>query len=214
MSIKFLVNSRIEVLEDKEVYKSVIQNENEDSIAISLPVKDGIYITPMRGEKLELLYYADLHVYKFDAVVTGRTIENAVPLIILGEFQNIERVQRRQFVRVSTSFNIKFVRKAKDKSGEITDNKDQASYKGILLDISGGGFRLGTTEKLSLKEIIEADIPIENDRIKVLGEIVRVEKQQDNMYYCGIRYINIDERTRDKIIQFIFTLMRKQRKNL
>ncbi|NLZ48085.1 MAG: hypothetical protein GX895_04725 [Clostridiales bacterium] len=214
MSIKFIVNSKIEVLEDSEVYKSTIQNESDDTIAISLPVKDGLYITPQIGETLQLLYYSDTHVYKLDAVVIERIVDNTVSLIVLGEFKNIMRVQRRQFVRVSAALNMKFA-KVSDK--EIVDEKDiiqQTMHKGILLDISGGGFRLGTSEKLNLKERIEADLPLENDRVKVLGEVVRVEMQQDNIDYYGIRFVDIDERTRDKIIQFIFTIMRKQLRNL
>lgn len=214
MSIKFVVNSRIEVLDDTEVYKSTIQNENDDIIAISLPVKDGVYMTPQSGEILQLIYYSDTHVFKVDAVVIGRTIENAVPLLILGEFKNIMKIQRRQFVRVSAALNMKFAKVTYNEIDDVTDYIDENIYKGILLDISGGGFRLGTTKKLNLKEIIEADLIIENDRIKVLGEIVRVEKQKDNMYYCGVRFINIDERTRDKIIKFIFDLMRKQRNSI
>lgn len=214
MSIKFVVNNRVEVIEDTEVYKSIIQNENDETIAISLPVKDGVYITPEIGENLQLLYYSDIHVYKLDAEVIGRTIENSVPLIILGEFKNIMRIQRRQFVRVSASLNMRFIRLSSDEIDKEIDYSKKAIYKGILLDISGGGCRLGTTERLNLKELIEADLILEEERIKVLGEVVRVEKQKDNIYYCGIRFDNIDERTRDKIIKFIFTLMRKQRNSL
>lgn len=214
MSIKFIVNSRVEVIDDTEVYKSTIQNETDETIAISLPVKDGVYITPQIGESIQFYYYSDTHVYKVDAVVLGRTIENAVPLIILGEFKNIMRIQRRQFVRVSAALNMKFVKVTESEIDSEVDYSSKSIYKGILLDISGGGFRLGTSEKLNLKELIEADLPIEDERIKVLGEVVRVEKQQDNIYYYGIKYINIEERTRDKIIRFIFTLMRKQRNSL
>lgn len=215
MAIKLLVNSRVEVLNDTEVYKSTIQDENSNNFSISLPVKNGVYMTPTVGEMLEMLYYDNLNVYKFEALVLGRKVENAVPQLLLSLPQNVVRIQRRKFVRVNTTSYIKYARYSNREQGKISPEDDiQFNNKGILLDISGGGCRLSTSQNLQLKDIIVTDIPTDKDSIRVMGEVVRVEKQPDDNYYCGINFTIIDERTRDRIIQYIFALMRKQRKNL
>lgn len=215
MDIKFIINSRIEILDDMDVYKSTIQDEDNDKFSISLPIKNGVYMTPSVGQKLEMLYYDNLNVYKFEAAVLGRKVENTVPQLLLSYPQNIVKIQRRKFVRVDVAFYIKYARLTKEESSKLSSEKRvQPTLQGILLDISGGGFRLSTEHKLQLKDIIVTEIPIDNGTIKILGEVVRSERQPDGKTYCGISFLDIDERTRDKVIQFIFTLMRKQRKNI
>lgn len=211
-TIKFLVNSRIEILEDDKVYKSVIQDENDEHIAISLPVREGIYMTPSPGQKLEVLYYDNLNVYKFDAVVEARRIENNIHQILLGVPQNIIKIQRRKFVRVDVASYVNYAKVDKNVT-DIQRLNERQYFKGMMLDISGGGFRFRTDHRLNLHEKIVAEIPTQEDNIKVLGEIVRVEKTMDGKYLCGVSFVEISERIRDRIIRYIFTLMRKQRNN-
>ena len=215
MAIKFVVNSRIEILEDTEVFKSTIQDESSENLTISLPIKNGVFMTPSIGQVLELLYYDNLNVYKFESSVLGRKIENNVPQLLLSYPQNVVKIQRRKFVRVDVAFYIKYAKFSMEEKKSVMQKKDvQATHQGILLDISGGGFRLNTEHKLQLKDIIVTEIPMDNGSIKTIGEVVRSEKQPDGKYFCGISFIDIDEKTRDRIIQYIFTLMRKQRKNI
>jgi c-di-GMP-binding flagellar brake protein YcgR len=215
MSVKLIVNSRIEILDDTEVYKSVIQDENSSDFSISLPVKNGVYMTPEVGQMLEMLYYDNLNVYKFESLVIGRKVENTVPQLLLRFPENVVKIQRRKFVRVSVAYYIKYARYSKEEGRKISlDNSIQTPNKGILLDISGGGCRLSTNYKLKLKDIIVTEIPMDSGTIKVMGEVVRVDRQPDDNYYCGVNFLDIDERTRDKIIKYIFTLMRKQRMNI
>ncbi len=211
-AIKFLINSRIEILEEEKIYKSIIQDENSEYIAISLPVREGVYMTPVQGQKLEVLYYDSLNVYKFEAVVQSRRIENNIHQILLGYPQNIIKIQRRKFVRVDVAFYIKYAKL--DKTSAVSNLEQEQSYKGIMLDLSGGGFRISTDYKLSIHDRIITELPANDDTLMVMGEVVRVEKSPDGKYLCGISYVDISERIRDKIIQYIFTLMRKQRRNV
>ncbi|MDP4091316.1 MAG: PilZ domain-containing protein [Bacillota bacterium] len=211
-NIKFLINSRIEILEDDKVYKSIIQDLTDGYIAISLPVREGMYMTPSQGERLEVLYYDSLNVYKFETVVEARSIENNIHQLLLGYPQNVVIVQRRRFVRVDVAFYVNCARV--DKKGNKIELSSQQPFKGIMLDISGGGFRISTDYRLSLHDTIVTEIPSDNGNIEVVGEVVRLERAIDGKYLCGISYVEISERIRDRIIQYIFTLMRKQRKNV
>ena len=92
------------------------------------------------------------------------------------------------------------------------DNKEETWKKGIILDLSGGGMKIKTEEKLSLRDRVTVNIFIgENEKVQVVGEAVRVEKINTNEYICGLKFKEISERTRDKIIQKVFEQMRKQR---
>ena len=97
-----------------------------------------------------------------------------------------------------------------DIAGLYEDNK---FLKGILLDISGGGLRFATDNKINVGEVIELklrDINTE-DEILIKGQCVRGNKESNGQYICSVRYYEISNKIREKIIESIFTLMRKQR---
>lgn len=92
------------------------------------------------------------------------------------------------------------------------DNGEEVWKKGIILDLSGGGMKIKIEEKLSLRDRVTVNIFIaENEKVQIVGEVVRVEKSNTGEYICGLKFKEISERTRDKIIQKVFEQMRKQR---
>jgi c-di-GMP-binding flagellar brake protein YcgR len=214
--LEYIINSKIEIVVGDEAYTSKVQDSTERYIAITIPGKRGQYYTPPVGEILELLYYDSNNMYRLQGAVIGRRTENAVAQIIIAVPQIISKIQRRQFVRVPVSYYIKYekcyLNNSNDNASLTLDEK--LTKKGIMLDISGGGLRLKVMENIALGEIIVAEIPSEKDGIKVMGEVIRVEKDEEGKNICGISFIDITEKTRENIIEYIFTLMRKQRKTL
>ena len=94
------------------------------------------------------------------------------------------------------------------------DNKESEWHEGLLLDLSGGGLRIKVKEKIRLGEKIILKISCENESYEIIGKIVRCDKSQDGEYIWGIEFKEIDERKRDKIVQKVFSVMRKQRELL
>ena len=46
--LKFKINNKVEIIDEEgEVYSSDVQDINEDSVAISIPIKDSAYL-PLR----------------------------------------------------------------------------------------------------------------------------------------------------------------------
>ena len=148
----------------------------------------------------EVFYKSNLQ----DVTENYLLIDIPVNLYRLSKPYNIIKIQRRNFVRVD------MVEYAFYKLQN--DNEEEAWKKGIILDLSGGGMKIKTEEKLSLRDSVTVNIFIgENEKIQVVGEAVRVEKCKINEYICGLKFKEISERTRDKIIQKVFEQMRKQR---
>lgn len=215
MDTELVVNSRVEILKDDKAFKSIIQDTNEENISISLPVRDGIYMTPQVGDELEVIYYDSTHVYKFNSRVIARKKEMNVPLLIIDKPTNIIKIQRRKFVRINIRYSIKY-RKLSNKTdiNEVKKGKsEEINCLGVLIDLSGGGFRLKTSETLYLNDIVVANMPLDEENVKIFGEVVRKERSEDREFYYGINFIEMDEKTRDKIIQTIFKIMRKQMKD-
>ena len=203
---KLIVNSRVEIIIGEEAWKSVIQDVNDESFFISIPMEKGEYIKFNNGSTLLIHNYIKdgncLH--KFTCKVKGRAKSGLTPLYELSLPEKVERIQRREFVRINVVAPIEY---------KIEKNEDNKFLKGILLDISGGGLRFATDNKINVGEVIELklrDINTE-DEILIKGQCVRGNKESNGQYICVVRYYEIINKIREKIIESIFTLMRKQR---
>ena len=203
---KLIVNSRVEIIIGEEAWKSVIQDVNDESFFISIPMEKGEYIKFNNGSTLLIHNYIKdgncLH--KFTCKVKGRAKSGLTPLYELSLPEKVERIQRREFVRINVVAPIEY---------KIEKNEDNKFLKGILLDISGGGLRFATDNKINVGEVIELklrDINTE-DEILIKGQCVRGNKESNGQYICVVRYYEISNKIREKIFESIFTLMRKQR---
>jgi c-di-GMP-binding flagellar brake protein YcgR len=101
--------------------------------------------------------------------------------------------------------------KFKEGEGLLRDNIGQA---GILMDISGGGIKFKTQENVIIDDILVFDLQLSGIPFVIMGQVVRSDKDEAGNHICGLSYIEINERIRDKIIQHIFEIMRKQSKTV
>jgi len=212
------INSRIEIIDfDGGInYKSNIQDMTEVGMSITIPVKEGKYLPLNTGEKVSIIYYGDKEVYQFEAEVLGRAID-VIPVINISKPQNPRVVQRRNYVRVLMLKNIKFMsidkELAEKETSKITKVIDKSQFKkAILLDLSGGGMRIKTEEKLQLSEFIMIAIELIEEEIMIKSRVVRCDLQPDNTNAYGLKFLELGEKDRDKIIKYIFQVMREQRK--
>ena len=200
------INGNVVVIYEEKYYKSTVQDVKDDEFIINMPVEDGVYLTLKSRDKIVIDYFAkDGFYYEFEAEVISRLIENNMPMYKISKPGKAIKIQRRNFVRVSLA---EYALYKKD------DKKECQWHEGLLLDLSGGGLKLKEKEKIGLGEKIVIKISCENQSYDILGKIVRCDKSQDGEYICGVEFKEIDERKRDKIVQKVFSVMRKQRELL
>ncbi len=89
----------------------------------------------------------------------------------------------------------------------------QDFYQGVAIDISGGGL-LFQTEKIStLDEQIQILLPIDGKTLELTGQVVRAQAEEIdgiNCYLAGVKFINIREGQRDKIVSWIMKLQAEE----
>lgn len=218
--INLEINKRLDILWYDKIYKSSVQDMSDNYIAIAAPILGGVYLPLHKGDTFEVIYYIDeKQVYEFTGNVVGRKFEEKVQLIILEFPKEWKLVQRREFVRIEVSNPIRYVKFVTSDDLKLAEKTldEETGTTGILMDLSGGGLRIKTTEKMVYGDLIAIDIDLMDRKIRVNGKLVRVFKDtKDNKeyYVCGVAFIELHERTRDKIIQLIFEIMRKQMKTL
>jgi len=216
-NFKFLqINSNIEVTRDDDntIYKSLIQGIRVDSFMIQEPVYKRFVLSLKNGERVSLGIFTENDRYTFEANVLGVKNDNNLKLYILSLPENVKKHERRNFVRVEVAINVKY---------EVLEHppsvaKDAEKYRpvqtALAVDLSGGGMMLKVDkfppEKAYL--IVEFEILLKGkaQRLKLFGQVMRnitENKGGVKRYLAGLSFYNIDERTQDKIIGYVFDKM-------
>ncbi|WP_029453456.1 flagellar brake protein [Clostridium algidicarnis] len=204
------INNKIEVEWDKKYYKSNIMDVNDKFITINIPMLEGGYLTLSKGDYIEVTYYNSKDIYKFHSKVIGRDIKDNLHEIYIEHPKDVKKVQRRNYVRVFYGHNIKYYI-LKDKLNSNINLGQGIFEDAIIIDISGGGMKIKTSKELSLGDIIISKLTIDDTELFVKGRVLRSIKDENKQNICGISFIDMDGKTIEKVIQFVFLLMRKQR---
>lgn len=209
------VNTKCEILIDNKVYKSNVQDIDKNTISISLPVSNGEYAMLSKGTTIEVIYYDKNNVYSFITDVVGRKTDK-VKLIVINKPAYIKKVQRRKFFRIEVSKEVQFIKVDKELNKEsinkVLKNTGEFS-KGFIVDLSGGGFKFISNQNIEKDEFVLAKIPIENENIPVICKCVRSDKDAiTKANVCGFSFYKIDDKAIDKIVVYIFKLMREHMK--
>ncbi|HEY9059845.1 MAG TPA: PilZ domain-containing protein [Pseudobacteroides sp.] len=188
-------------------------SEGEKVICVAAPIHEGRYLTVHSGTSMNLYINCKSEFYKVKATLIERLIKEGLPIYKLNIENDIEKIQRRQFFRFDCVLDIKC------REVEMINNTAVPKSKfsnGLTRDISGGGTCLALVEGIEKGKYIECELQLsENKTIKFYGTIVRSSKTESegkNKYEAGVEFYNIDNRSRDAIISFIFEEQRKLRK--
>lgn len=145
--------------------------------------------------------------YKFSAIVEGRTIKK-IYSIKIKKIGNVKKIQQREYYRFDISVPVKKVYIANQNKDETNDEKDCKAK-----DISGNGMKLMCNFKHSVGDRIICNFSIDNNKLSVNGEVVRIEKTDafNFKYSIGIKFLDIEAKDRDIIVGYIFKEERKLR---
>lgn len=214
-SVEINVNTKCEVLIKGKSYKSNVQDIYEKDIAISIPVFKGNYANLLKGEEVEVIYYDENNVYGFLSKVTGRK-NDGISMILIEKPNKIKKVQRRRFFRLDLSMEVEYKKIENNSSDKkikeiIDENKDFSVC--TMVDLSGGGIRIRTKDDMEENQLYIIKIPLKDEIIHVACYCVRVVRDSiTKSNICGFSFYDIEDSKRDRIISYLFQLMRELRK--
>ena len=209
--VDFIINKKLEILVGEKYFKSNIQDIAENYIAISIPINSGEYLPLSKGTLVDVIYYEEDNLYKFKSVVMGRKFEN-IPILIISYPKEIVRIQRRKYVRVPTISTVKYTNLKNEPKKSPSSIENSEYLKAILLDLSGGGMKIKISEEVKLSQYLLICLTINSEDIHIVGQAMRIIKDDDGRFNCGLSFEFLDTSTREKIIKLIFKLMREQMK--
>lgn len=208
------INTNVEIEYEEQIYKSSVQDISEDHISFSVPINRGEYFIPHVGMEIRVIY-ADVDVvYDFQSIILGRKIDN-IPIIMVSIPKKIKKIQRRDYVRITFVNNIKYWHIIEQNVDDALKGKlDAPINKGIIIDISGGGAKIIMNSNVKYNDFIMIEIPVENNNIRVISRVVRVGKDDMGRNVVGLYFEYVNGSLREKLINFVFKIMRIQRSKL
>ncbi|MGH4125727.1 MAG: flagellar brake protein [Clostridium sp.] len=213
IKVDFVINKKLEIFVDEKYYNTNIQDLTEDYIEISIPMSAGQYVPLPKGAIIDVIYYEEENLYKFKSSVIGRKFEN-IPILIISKPVEIEKIQRRKYVRVPLIKTAKYKNlKNEPKINPRTINESEY-LKIVIVDLSGGGMKVRVAEEIMMNDFILLNLRVNNEDIHIVGQAKRIQKDDEGRFVCGLSFEFLDNLTRERIIKYIFQLMREQMKKI
>lgn len=208
--MKIFINRRIEVLWNNEFYRSTVQDSKSNSFVISIPMKGSEYLPISVGQSVEMHYYEGDSIYKFEGEVIDRE-NKGMPLLTVKIPQTFKKIQRRKYVRVPVTTSVKYMVTPKEYRLRRLDNTTINNMnQGILVDLSGGGLKFVSNESLKDKSLL-VQMKFDSFELIAKGEVVRcIFDEKERVYDIGMNFTDIGAQEREKLITYIFRLMREQ----
>lgn len=184
----FKINDRIKIqkLDDNNVFNTKIEGIDK-YLYLSIPSLNNFPLIPLRDEKLLCGILFQKIMYKFNVNFINIEKDN-IPLLKTTLPYNIEKIQLRDFVRISDNLKIIAVYHEDDIHKEFITFSN---------DISGNGINIIINDDIENGKYIDVFIDLFNINIKC-----KIVRKDFNNY--GLKFINIKENERQKIIKYIF----------
>jgi c-di-GMP-binding flagellar brake protein YcgR len=197
----FTINQRLDIMlslaKNTKRIASRIEEITPRYYCIAMPISKGIPVILLPGTKFYGRVIVEGLVWQFKSTFIDKKA-NPVPMWIIEPPQDLKKVQLRSFVRIGAIIPIELK--------ILTDDEEPMVLAATSKDISGGGIQVITKKPLHHyhKIAVTMDIP-DQGKIAVSGEVVRVEEQTERgVFWISIKFTEIAEKDRDKIIKYVF----------
>lgn len=218
-------------IKDTKVYKSQIQDiTDENHFQILTPVEGYKVLLLPIGGKYEATIYAGSSIYVCQLKIVDRYKEDNLYVLDVETLSSPKKFQRRAYFRLEYTRDFEFHLPEED---EVLEEEEEDGFhlpeekkepeiskpfdRGILLDLSGGGCRFVSREKIEPGERLILRIPLELKEVKILtitGKTLssKVVESHGRSYEQRVEFVDIENTQREEIIKFIFEQERKNRK--
>ena len=216
------------------LYKTSIYDVLDDGkLEIVMPMeKSRLVLLPVGGE-YDMCFFSHGGMYKADVRIVDRQKINGTYILLAEMLTNLHKYQRREYYR----FNCIIEMEARElsqhevdifsgavQSEDEADNADNVieekeMQRGVIVDISGGGLRFVSRTQYECDStiLLNFKLPIKHKQKPfTLAARVILSKEIENRkdeYENRVKFVYINNQTREEIIKYIFDEERKNRKN-
>lgn len=199
---------RIEIIIDNDKHQEVYVSKIEEvidrvTLIIASPISGKYFTYFSVGQEIKIVFFRDESAYAFNARVIDRIKYNNSVSAVVNAISKTHKVQRRNYFRLGVMVDMTISYKV--------------GYNSVIkhldaVDISGGGIKIMSAEKISLGTDVQINMNIPGIKGSIInGRVVRCAPSIKNssIYDIGIEFVDISANCRQKIIQYIFARQRK-----
>lgn len=207
-SVQFAVNQRVEIALDTspsaQRFSSRIEGLTEKHMHLAMPMSKAIPVILRPGSKFYGRVVAQGSVWLFTSTFIDKSMAT-VPLWICEPPYDLKKVQLRSFVRLLAALPLNYT--------NIEEDPNQ-SYAATTRDISGGGLQITSKQSLSVGASLQLAVSLPDfGTVHAKATTVRVDQPPEtNIYWIAVRFTEIAEKDREKIIKYIFRKQSELRK--
>lgn len=204
-----MINQVVEIQKEEDFqnnsiqyYPSRIEDVNEQGIVIGTPIEKSALVNLRPDATVIIWCNLSAASYALFCKVRARVIE-PLPFTLLDWPHDIQRIQRRNYVRVPTSLKMEF------STGEKNADREEVFHSALTGDLSGGVLNFTTAVKLSAKNPLKVILHLpDQEEIVLEGKITWIVNQSNNRYFYGLKFTRITEYMREQIISYVFIRQR------
>ena len=188
-------------------YPSRIEEVGPNYMVVAMPMRKGIPILLEPRQEFTGKIFDASGVYSFKSVFLGKKLR-PIPIWIISTPFDLQKIQQRSFVRLDVAVPVILEYPSPE------DDSQMVTLNLTTKDISGGG--LQAISQMPLKHGLAVELKVslpEFGSLEFKGEVIRVHKPQADrpLFWIAIKFVDIQENSRDKLIRFIFKKQLEQR---
>ena len=200
-------NQRLEVIiynKEVERFPSRVEGIMPTKLHIAMPMRKSVPVLLQPGTKFTARFIANDACWQFSSSFIDKMIV-PLPIWIVTAPTEFEKIQLRSYVRIAVSMPATIT--------IIEDKGESLPFNIKTKDLSGGGVQLVSEKKVPVGTTINLVLNLpEMDLVKIKGEVVRADKPNGvDIYWLAVKFIEISEKDREKIIKYIFKLQIERR---
>jgi PilZ domain len=164
---------------------ATVERSDASSVTVTLTVLDA-RVKRLVGHELAVEVISGRGIHRFGGVLSAQDA-GSLTITLSGD---VERIQRREFVRIATHLAVSVQGISEDIGGETT-----------TLDVSGSGMRISDQWQLPLGLDVRVKLTLPDGHVmQVLGRVVRIGAAADQK---GVRFDDLARGDEDRLMRYI-----------
>ncbi len=200
-----------QIKEERTISKCRVIETKKDKLYVDYPIDketNRSNIFPV-GTHFHVHFIENNSVFSFPSEIIGKAKVKNIPTLILSvELNNLQKIQRREFVRVEALLDV---------SVQSIDQQFD-SFTTVTHDISGGGMALLVDKNDRIKQGELLDImlilPLEKkvEYLHIIGEALRIQERKEDKDILSVKFTEMDTHDQQSIVQYCFTKQLEERR--
>lgn len=205
-------------------YSAIYDFLSEDTLEITMPMEQTKLILLPVDSEFDLVFYGTSGLYQCFARIIDRYKSNNVYLLVVEMTSNLRKYQRREYYRFSCALEMCARNLQEEEIQAIEESEHYILTPGlplrqsVIVDISGGGLRFISTQKYDPESFLYISYNLlknnEQKKYEVVGKVLSARELENRpgTWEHRVQYYDMDQKTREEIIKYIFEEERKSRR--